>query len=275
MRTSVSLVAVVAALMLAACGTPAADPAVAARAPAASATATSLPTATAVPTATSLPTATAVPTATPLPTATAQPSATPPPPAPSATPAPDAAQTAPAAEVVAADVNDTPVLSADQQSVTAVAHTQAAHPNQPVRIQIPAIKLDYKPVPVGLDARGVPIVPKHDVGWYIHSAMPGQGDNVVFWGHVLRFKSAPQIPAPFARVKELKPGAQIIITTASGKKLTYRVTKAVQVTPDQVQYILPTGKEQITLVSCIGDNVVTNGKLTKKYRLITIAEPAK
>ncbi|WP_026369568.1 sortase [Kallotenue papyrolyticum] len=277
MRTYVSLVAVVVALMLTACGTPAADPAAAALAPTALATATAMPqpSATVVPTATPLPTATAMPTATRVPTATSQPSATPEPPAPSATPALEAAQAAPAAEVVAADVNDTPALSTDQQSVTEVAHTQATHPSQPVRIQIPTIKLDYKPVPVGLDARGVPIVPKHDVGWYIHSAMPGQGDNVVFWGHVLRFKSAPHIPAPFARVKELKPGAQIIITTASGKKLTYRVTKAVQVTPDQVQYILPTGKEQVTLVSCIGDNVVTNGKLTKKYRLITIAEPAK
>jgi LPXTG-site transpeptidase (sortase) family protein len=148
-------------------------------------------------------------------------------------------------------------------------------PAPPVRIVIPAIKLNYKPVAVGLDNQNRPIVPKHDVGWYKHSAMPGQGDNIVFWGHVLRFKNAPKIPAPFARLRELKPGAEIILTTANSQKARYKVTHSVQVTPDQVQYILPTGKEQVTLVTCIGDNVIVNGSVTKQYRLIIIADPVR
>lgn len=143
----------------------------------------------------------------------------------------------------------------------------------PTRIKIAAIGLDMPTVSVGLDKRSQPIVPKHDVGWYNLSAMPGQGENIVFWGHVLRFKSAPKIPAPFARVNELKPGAIIVLTTATGEQRRYQVTKSLQVTPDQVKYILPTGKEQVTLVSCIGANVISGGSLTKKYRLITIAEP--
>lgn len=143
----------------------------------------------------------------------------------------------------------------------------------PTRMQIPAIGLDVRPVSVGLDKNRHPIVPKHDVGWYNLSAMPGQGDNIVFWGHILRFKSTPKIPAPFARLKELKVGATISITTATGEQRHYKVTKSVQVTPDQVKYILPMGREQVTLVSCIGANVISGGGLTKKYRLITIAEP--
>lgn len=146
-------------------------------------------------------------------------------------------------------------------------------PAEPVRLQIPAINLDYKPVGVGLDQNRVPIVLDHDVAWYNLSAMPGQGNNVVFWGHVLRFKAKPNIPAPFARVEELNPGDEIIVTTALGEEARYRVTQEVRVKPDQVQYILPTGKEQLTLVSCIGDKVISNGFVTKTERLVTIAEP--
>lgn len=146
-------------------------------------------------------------------------------------------------------------------------------PTEPVRLQIPAIELDYQPKPVGLDENNVPIVLNHDVAWYNLSAKPGQGDNVVFWAHVLRFTATPDIPAPFARVHELQPGAEIKVTTASGKELQYRVTKAVRVKPSDVKWILPTGTEQLTLVSCIGDKVIENGFVTKTERLVTIAEP--
>ena len=54
------------------------------------------------------------------------------------------------------------------------------------------------------------IVQDHDVGWYNLSAQPGQGDNIVLWGHVLRFSQTPKIPAPFARLKEVKPGATVV-----------------------------------------------------------------
>ena len=143
----------------------------------------------------------------------------------------------------------------------------------PVRLQIPAINLDLKPISVGIDRNRVPIVPKHDVGWYNASALPGKGSNVVFWGHVLRWLDSPGIPAPFARMQELKPGSSIELTLADGQRFTYRVTQQVQARPEEVQYILPTGGERVTLVSCIGDNVIYEGVLTKEFRLITIAEP--
>jgi LPXTG-site transpeptidase (sortase) family protein len=258
MRSPIALLALLlVSLLLASCGAPeAAEQSVAIVDAAPSAT--TQPTATTAP-----PTATAEPTNTPEPTATTEPTAEP-----TAEPTLDPA--------IAADVNDEPHLDESAAPEHASLSVAAVQPAQPVRIQIPAIKLDYRPVSVGLDKNRVPIVPKHDVGWYNLSAMPGQGDNIVFWGHVLRFKATPKIPAPFARVKELKIGAEIILTTAKGEKARYKVTQTVQVTPDQVKYILPTGKEQVTLVSCIGDNVVAGGSVaTKKYRLITIAEPVR
>jgi LPXTG-site transpeptidase (sortase) family protein len=268
-RTFCSLLLLIATLLVG-CGSPAQEPQSIAEANVASpaATATQQPSATSVPpTATVLP-PTAVPTAEPtaLPP-TAEPTALPPTAEPTAVPPT-------AAPAIAADTNDIPQLD-ESAGTQVVDQPVAVTPAQPVRLQIPAIKLDYKPVSVGLDKNRVPIVPKHDVGWYNLSAMPGQGDNIVFWGHVLRFKSAPKIPAPFARVKELQPGASIIVTTARGEKAYYKVRTSVQVTPDQVSYILPVGKEQLTLVSCIGDNVISGGGVTKKYRLITIADPVK
>ena len=54
---------------------------------------------------------------------------------------------------------------------------------------------------------------------------------------------------------------------------TYAVTQQVWATPDQVEYILPKGKEMVTLVSCIGDKVETQVGVEMTNRLITSAEP--
>ena len=144
----------------------------------------------------------------------------------------------------------------------------------PVRLVIPAITLDQPLLAVGLDARQVPIVPQHNVGWYNLSARPGAGENVVLWGHVLRFKATPNILAPFARLKELAVGAQVTIYTADGQAHQYVVTEKVWATPDQVAYILPQGRELVTMVSCIGAKTVVAGSVEMSHRLITIAAPA-
>ncbi len=187
------------------------------------------------PSTTPRPTETPLPSATPLPTETLAPTATA---LPSPTPIPTAA------------------------------------PSEPARLQIAAIGLDRGLVSVGLDSQRVPIVPDHDVGWYNLSARPGAGENIVLWGHVLRFRATPDIPAPFARVKELALGAEIVLYDAAGAARRYVVTEQVWATPDQVAYILPQGREMLTLVSCIGDRVVVDNSLELTHRLITIAEPA-
>ncbi len=148
-------------------------------------------------------------------------------------------------------------------------------PGDPVRIVIPAIDLDRSLVSVGLDKRRIPIVPKHDIGWYNLSARPSKGENVVLWGHVLRFKATPKIPAPFARLKELEVGARMTLYTADGKAHRYVVVEKVWATPEQVEYILPKGRELVTLVSCIGDKVITGGGVEMTHRLITIAAPVR
>jgi LPXTG-site transpeptidase (sortase) family protein len=206
-------------------------------------------------------TATAVPQAEAAPTARLilppAPTAVEPPPATAPATSPPAAQPAPATQATRAPAQ------------------AASRPSQPVRIEINDIEVDGRLVSVGLDSDRIPIVPKHDVGWYNLSAMPGQGENIVLWGHVLRFRDSPKIPAPFARLKELKPGASVVLYDKSGSAHNYVVTKQVWVTPDQVEYILPRGKEMVTMVSCIGDKIIQDGEvIDESHRLITIAEPA-
>jgi hypothetical protein len=144
----------------------------------------------------------------------------------------------------------------------------------PARLVIDAIGLDYRTVGVGMNSSGELSVPDHDVGWYTASAAPGQGENVVFWAHVLRFTNAPGIPAPFARLKELPVGARLTVYDDLGVAHAYAVTQQIQATPDQVEYILPAGRERVTMVSCYGASVIVAGEVVDmSHRLITIAEP--
>jgi len=188
--------------------------------------------------------------------------ATPPPTlAPTATTVPTVIPTAPPVPTLPPTTAPSPVPTARPQAVP------------PARLVINAIDLDRVLIPVGLDANRVPVVPDHDVGWYRLGAMPGQGDNIVLWGHVLRFRKTPHIPAPFARLKELSPGATVILIDERGVEHRYTVTRQVWATPDEVHYMLPQGREMVTMISCIGDKIIAEGSLEMTHRLITIAEP--
>ncbi len=143
----------------------------------------------------------------------------------------------------------------------------------PNRLVIPKIGLDTVVYPVGRDKDGYLTVLKHDVGWFIGSGKPAGGTSIIFWAHVLRWKSDPEIPAAFADVHLLQPGNNIFVVTATGERFQYVVTQQIRVRPDQIEYLAPTNHERVTLISCIGDNVIVNGELNTTQRLITIAEP--
>lgn len=146
-------------------------------------------------------------------------------------------------------------------------------PTPPTRLTIPSIALDVVVYPVTTDAHGNAVVLKHDVAWYERSGKPAEGTNIVFWAHVLRWKDSPDIPAPFARVHELRPGDRLTITTNAGRRFDYVVTFQLRVNPNRVDYLQPTPLEQLTLISCIGDTIIANGELTETERLVTIALP--
>jgi sortase (surface protein transpeptidase) len=146
----------------------------------------------------------------------------------------------------------------------------------PTRLTIDEIGLDQRIVSVGIDVNGEPVVPDHDVGWWDASAAPGRGENVVLWAHVLRFMYAPGIPAPFERLKEVSLGAAVTVYDDQGQPHSYVVTDRVEVTPDQVEYLLPKGREMVTMVSCYGESVIVDGAVVDmSHRLLLIAEPTR
>ncbi|HWQ13656.1 MAG TPA: class F sortase, partial [Roseiflexaceae bacterium] len=214
---------------------------------------------------------TAPPTEPPTPTAplflepTARPDAAPP------TTAAPTATAVPSASAAPAAATAAPATATPQ---AALAQQPATDGTRPARLTVEAIGLDKPLVPVGLDSNRYPVVPDHDVGWYIHSARPGAGENIVLWAHVLRFRATPHIPAPFARLKELKAGDRVTLFDTQGIAYRYIVTQQVWATPDQIEYMLPRGREQVTMISCIGEKVILDGSTTDMtHRLITIAEP--
>lgn len=241
-------------------------------------TATSRPTRTSV--ATASPSPTRRPTRTPVATATAQATeigereeASP-----EATSAPIATPTLEREALPEPEATDIPTPEPTAAPVAAappISNLAAyAGPGVPAWIEAGSVGLGTPLVAVGLDPYGVPIVPDHDAAWYSLSGLPGMGENVVLWGHVLRFQSAPELPAPFERVKDLGVGSTLTLYTGDGVAHRYVVSQQVWATPDEVHYILPQGYERLTLVSCIGDAVITNGSVVDmSHRLITIATP--
>jgi sortase (surface protein transpeptidase) len=159
--------------------------------------------------------------------------------------------------------------------------TPASPPEQirasaPTRLAIGAIGLDMPVYGVGLSESGEPVVLDHDIGWWDGSAAPGNGDNIVLWAHVLRFLSALDVPAPFERLAELQVGTRVTLYDDLGDAHAYDVTRRIQVTPDQVEYMLPQGREMVTMISCYGDQVLVNGAVVDmSHRLIVIAEPVR
>lgn len=198
-----------------------------------------------------------------------------PPPPPEPEPAQPAADNDTPAPTPAPRSRSGPDTTAPEPAGTDEAAVTATLPvTDPVRLRIDAIGMNLPLLSVGLNENGVPIVPNHDAAWYQHSARPGSGENVVMWGHVLRFQYAPDIPAPFARVRELQVGNPIQVYDANGAEHQYAVSELVWVLPHQIEYILPVGHERLTLVSCIGDYVIENGSVVNmSHRLIVLAEP--
>lgn len=194
---------------------------------------------------------------------------------PSPTTAPLAEALSDALPTIEAGTFDVPALRVGAAAPTAAPTSEAFQfaPDQPVRLVLPTIELDRSLTNVGLDENLIPIVPKHDVGWYHYSARPGGDDNIVLWGHVLRFRDTPDIPAPFARLNELQIGDPLTLYTSNGDVFDYVVSEQIWATPDQVDYILPQDSEMVTLVSCVGDIVIAEDSVEMSHRLITIARP--
>ncbi|MFC7529878.1 class F sortase [Actinoplanes sp. GCM10030250] len=98
--------------------------------------------------------------------------------------------------------------------------------SEPVRLEIPAIKLRTGLTAVGLNRDGTIEVPplraNAPAGWYRHSPTPGEPGPSVIIGHV---DSAREGPAVFFRVRELRPGDTITVRRTDSTVARFTVTR--------------------------------------------------
>jgi sortase A len=141
----------------------------------------------------------------------------------------------------------------------------------------PAIGLDAKVVPMTwalVDSKGTIIsewvVPADAAGWHINSAMPGQQENVVLSGH---HNIEGKV---FRYVVDLEPGDTVTVYTEE-RSFEYIVTEKyilkeagmpLRVRQKNAQWIMPTGDERLTLITCWPYEWPGN-----THRVIVVARP--
>jgi sortase A len=111
-------------------------------------------------------------------------------------------------------------------------------PDQAVRIQIPAIKIDA-PVVQGDGWEQL----KKGVAQHIGTSDPGQDGNVVLSAHDDVYGEI------FRYLDRLSPGDQVILYTQQ-RQYTYIVDRTVLVEPTAVEVMASTGGPTVTLISC-------------------------
>lgn len=90
-----------------------------------------------------------------------------------------------------------------------------------------------------------------------NSADPGQAGNIVIYGHNLNHLFGP--------IQDLTKDGTIILTNEQGVVTTYKIEKTVTVEPTEIEYVLPTDQETLTVYTCTG--------FLDSKRFIVIAKP--
>jgi sortase (surface protein transpeptidase) len=123
----------------------------------------------------------------------------------------------------------------------------------PVRLRIPAARIDTVVRAVGRSADGAIAVPDspHLAAWYEEGPRPGQRGPAVIVGHV----DSQDGPGVFFHLAELPRGAVIHVDAADGTTVTFRVTGLSRVPksrfPTDLVYS-PTLQPSLHLVTCGG-----------------------
>jgi hypothetical protein len=92
----------------------------------------------------------------------------------------------------------------------------------PTRLSIPALGVQARVVPIGVDGSGQAQVPGDvgSVGWYRFGPSPGSAGAAVLIGHV---DSRVQGPGVFFELNALSPGDAVTVTMGTGRRLSFRV----------------------------------------------------
>lgn len=114
---------------------------------------------------------------------------------------------------------------------------------QPTRILIPSLKIDLSLSETVIE-NGVWEIYVNGASHLTTSAKPGDKGNIIIYAHNTNDR--------FGKITQLKNGDIISLVSLDGKKHTYKVIKTVTVNPDQIELLLPTKSETLTLYTCTG-----------------------
>lgn len=140
---------------------------------------------------------------------------------------------------------------------------------KPVRIEIPAIDVDVECMDVNITAEEVEVPDFGLAGWWVQTRKPGEIGPAVIGGHV-DTKEGPDV---FFRLKDMRPGDEVIVTDEAGESRTFTATdEPLQVDkqerPPEV-FGFTEGKPQLRLITCGGEFNPTIGHYTDNIVVFT------
>jgi sortase (surface protein transpeptidase) len=142
---------------------------------------------------------------------------------------------------------------------------------KPVRLRIPTLAIEADIEHVGVNRKGNMAVPATygDVAWYKHGATPGERGSAVIAGHV---DNGLGLAAVFKRLKDIRIGEKIFITTESGEALVFTVEGIADYpyTNAPLDHIFSRDdKPRLNLITCVGEWIPT--QKTYDERLVVYA----
>ena len=164
--------------------------------------------------------------------------------APVAQPAPS---TPPPSEAPAVVVPEVPIADGRLSAVRV--------PRPPVEVRVPSVEIGMPVVPVGVLPDGLMELPEQvsTAGWYRYGSDPltGSGTTVIS-AHV---DSAKYGLGPFARLKELTAGTEIVVTVEGGQQVRYAVESVTSFPKAQLplaELFDRAGAPRLALITCGG-----------------------
>ena len=143
----------------------------------------------------------------------------------------------------------------------------------PVRVDLPGQGVTAPIDPVGIAADGQMELPEDvaRVGWYRFGPAPGDAGNTVLAGHV---DDREQGPGALFPLREVTPGAEIVVTDAAGRATRWRVVSR-ELVPKQVlpldALFAREGPPRLVVLTCGGPFLPED----RSYRdnVVVVAEP--
>lgn len=171
------------------------------------------------------------------------------------------------------DISSTPAHPKVTATPAQLPKPQTSMQANPVRLVIPSIGVNAFVESVGILNNGDLATPAHspweDVGWFVAGPQPGEPGSAVIDGHLDR---PGGYPAVFWNLRNMQFGATVMVITANGKTLSFRVTRVAfyspQVAPIQEIFGNASGT-YLNLITCAGDWIPSQHQTTLRLVVYT------